>query len=252
MNGIFIIIGVVIVLLLILTPMGRTIARSAKNLFLADAMSNPKAAKAVFLTAIEDAQKKKAQVADLHHKLSGRLIEADRNMKDVNKELENTVSKMERVVASGGSDEDLSLLNDKRLSLLQRQESINNILIELKPRVEEAAEAQRLLDAEVRKLKEQKDLKIAEMETAKAIADTYKQLDGIDVSATGKLLEKFNDNLATVKRSADGGRAVHENKLETREAHMNKRLAALEGDEFIRQLKAKHDNSNAPNSNNPN
>jgi hypothetical protein len=240
MWGVFIIIGVVVFLLLVLTPMGRTIARSAKNLFLADAMSNPKAAKAVFLTAIEDAQKKRSQVADLHQKLAGRLVEVDRNKKAADKELADTIAKMERLVAAGGSDEDLSLLNEKRISLMQRQESFNNILMDLKPRVEEAAEAQRLLDSEVRKLKEQKDLKLAEMETAKALADTYKQLDGIDVSATGKLLEQFNDNLASVRRAADGGKAMHDNKLETREAHMNKRLATLEGDEFIRQLKDKH------------
>jgi hypothetical protein len=207
-------------------------------------MSNPKAAKAVFLTAIEDAQKKRAQVADLHQKLAGRLVEADRNKNAVDKELADTISKMERLVASGGSDEDLSLLNEKRVSLMQRQESFNNILMELKPRVEEAAEAQRLLDTEVRKLKEQKELKLAEMETAKALAETYKQLDGIDVSATGKLLEKFNDNLAATKRSAEGGRLLHENKLETREANLNKKLTALESDDFIRQLKAKHTSGN--------
>jgi len=244
MAGIFIVIGVALFLLIALTPMGRTIVRSAKNLFLADAMTNPKAAKAVFLTAIEDAQKKRAQVADLHQKLAGRLVEASTNKYAVDKELKDTIAKMEKLVMAEGSDEDLELLNEKRISLMQRQESFNNILVELKPRVEEAASAQRLLDSEVRKLKEQKDLKLAEMETAKVLSETYKQLDGIDVSATGKLLEKFNDNLASVKRSADGGRAMYENKLDTREAKLDKRLAKLEGDDFIKQLKAKHGNPN--------
>ena len=243
MTGIFIVIGVVIFLLLVLTPMGRTIGRSIKNLFIADAMKSPKAAKAVFLTAIEDANKKLSQVRDAHVELSGRLEQTRKEKESTTKETEDTVNKMERLVQSGGSDEDLALLNEKRMSLTNRINSLTNIIEELEPRVEQVKEAQGILESEVRKLKEQKELKIAEMETAKIMDDTYKKLSGIDTTATGKLLEQFNDNLASAQRRADGGKIAHDNKLETREANMNKRLSSIEGDDFINQLKAKHSNN---------
>jgi len=240
MQGLFIIIGVVIVLLLILTPMGRTIIRSIKNLFIADAMKNPKAAKAVFLTAIEDAQKKAADVGRVYADLTGRLKETKSEVAKAERDIEDATKRCEQLVKSGASDEDIELFAQKRRMAIQAKNKFQELQSRLEPQVEQAKAAYTLLQDEVRKLKAQKDLKIAEMEMNKALDDTYKKLNAVDTSATSRLLSQFDDNLASAKRSADGGRAMYEERTDVRESMLEKKMSEKDNDDFIASLKAQH------------
>jgi len=236
MPGLFIVMGVAGVLGVTLTPLGRTIGNSMKNLLIADAMKNPRAAEAVYLTAIEETKKQYGQAADTYNQLSGMLIEANVGYTKVEEELAKTEEKCEKL-ARKNDLEGLQLLSAKRNSLLQRKDAYYKRMLELKPLVEEAKELHAIRQEEIIKLQEQKDLKVAELEITSHMNQMYAKLDKLrTTSATDKLLSHIDDNIQNQKRKAVGAKFVHENKLETKERKLEQRLTVADNDEYIKLL----------------
>lgn len=240
MVGLFIVVGVTAFLALTFTPLGRTIGSSVKNLLIADTMKNPKAAEAVYLTAIDEAQKLYGEAADTYNELSGMLVEANAEYTHAQKQLEETERKCEKLVKSN-DDEGLKLMASKRSSIIARRDAFYNRLVELKPLVEEAKEIHELRAEDIQKLKESKDLKVSEIRLTGNMNQLYSKMDKLrNTSATDKLLGQIDSNIIDQKRKAAGAKMVHENKIETKERKLDKRLLDSDTDSYIAELKSKY------------
>ena len=242
MSGI-IIITAIFILFLILTPTGNTVLGALKNLLIADAMASPAAARAVFLKAIEDANKKAQDVGKVYQDLTGRLVEIDWSIKKESKNIEEAERKCAQLIKQGANDNDIAIFVHKREAAIIARDHFDEMRAMIIPQIEQARDMHSLLQEELNKLKMRKELKLAEMEMNIALDDTLKKLNKVDDSITTQLLEQFDDNLKSVNRSAKGGMHIHENKIETKERKLEKRIASRSSIEFIDSLKAQYSNS---------
>lgn len=240
MVGLFIVVGVAAFLALTFTPLGRTIGSSVKNLLIADTLKNPKAAEAVYLTAIDEAQKLYGEAADTYNELSGLMIEANAEYTHAQKQLEEVEKKCEKLVKSD-DNEGLQLMASKRAFIIARRDAFYNRMIELKLLVEEAKEIHELRAEDIQKLKESKDLKVGEIRLTENMNQLYNKMDKLrNTSATDRLLGQIDSNITEQKRKAVGAKAGYDNKIETKEYKLDKRLLNSETDDYISELKSKY------------
>ena len=239
MTGIIFIVAM-IVLLLVVTPTGNTILGALKNLLIADAMTSPAAARAVFLKAIEDASKRTHDVGKVYQDLTGRLMEIDWSIKKETKNIEDAERKCSELIRNGAKDNDIAIFVQKREDAMMARDHFDEMRAKLVPQIEQAREMHSLMQEELKKLRMQKELKIAELEMNKALDDTLKKLNKVDNSTTTQLLEQFDENLKSLNRSAKGGMYIHENKIEAKERELEKRMASRANIEFINSLRAQY------------
>jgi len=246
MQGIIIIVVVAVILLLVATPLGRALLSMLKSMFIADVMSNPKAAEAAFRAAIEEARKEYSNAADVVAELSGLAAEEKAGYDKAIKEIEQLEANLERLASAETPNmEDINLLAQRRALAIQRRDTHLSRLNELRPTVEEAKELMQLSEKRIQELKHQKDLKITEMRMNSQMADMYKKLDKARASkGTDKLLEAVEDNVKTSKRQAAGLKEKHDTSLDTREKRLDDKLANMTNDSYVAELLAKHKKAN--------
>jgi phage shock protein A len=240
MTGIFIIVGVAVACLLIFTKTGRSIGGAVVGLFVQDALKSPKAANAIYMQAIEEAQTSYSKAADTLNTLQGQLYEVTQKLKRAKNDLNTCESQCERLAKDGASD-DLLILAEKRRSLKNRIETYERRIEELNPLISEATEIHKSWQLKINQLKDQKDLQVSELELSNSMSELYAKMDNLRKdSPTDKMVGRIEANVSQAKNNAAGAKITYDNQLSTQEARLNDRIASAENNDYIEGLLAKY------------
>lgn len=210
------------------------------NLFVQDIAKTPEGATAVYNEAIDEERKLYRKASDALNKVTGQLNDAKINLANLEKKLKDTEACCEKLV-SLGRDNDAMIYAEKREEILADIEATKSVIAEYEPMV---AEAQALANHRERNLarlkKDQKD-KVNQMKLDMQTKQMHEDMDDLrNDRATHKLLDVVDERAKDLRKEAVGARMVHQNKISTKVANIEKDMASAKSVDYIASLKAKN------------
>ena len=142
-------------------------------------------------------------------------------------------------VAIDGGQDDLAIV------LVQKKQQLETSLAELRADAEssvkdaDSAKASLLqVEAEIRRLKAEKDTMLAKMQSAQAKIRINEQLDGLSVDAEVKALDNVRQHIQTVVAEANLNQELKETSLDTRLAALREKTGEVGARQELDRLKA--------------
>jgi phage shock protein A len=136
--------------------------------------------------------------------------------------------------------------DDLALILIQKKNLLDKEVGELKTEIETAAKdaesakaALLQVQAEIKKLKAEKDNMLAKMESAKARVRIQEQLDGLSVDAEVKALDNVRTHIKDTIAQANLGKELGESTLDARLANLRAQSGEVTARNQLDELKAK-------------
>ncbi len=159
-------------------------------------------------------------------------------LKRASKDLAQTEAELGVAVETG--QDDLSLI------LIQKKDQLTAEVAELKGENEaaqkdaDAAKSSLLsVQAEIKKLKAERDVMLARMQSAQARLKIQEQLDGLSVDAEVKALDNVREHIKNTVAAANLGKELSESSLDARLTALKSQTGDVQARQQLAELKAK-------------
>jgi len=136
--------------------------------------------------------------------------------------------------------------DDLALILIQKKNILEKEVAELKAELESAAKdadsakaALLQVQAEIKKLKAEKDTMLAKMESAKARVRIQEQLDGLSVDAEVKALDNVRNHIKNTISEANLGQELKESSLDSKLAQLRSQSGEVTARNQLEEMKRK-------------
>ena len=136
--------------------------------------------------------------------------------------------------------------DDLAVVLLQKKNELEKELAELRGELdlaqkdaESAKSSLVTVQAEIKKLKAERDSMLAKMQSAQARIKIQEQLDGLSVDAEVKALDNVRDHIKTTIAEANLGRELSESSLDARLDALRNQAGDVQARQQLAELKAK-------------
>jgi phage shock protein A len=136
--------------------------------------------------------------------------------------------------------------DDLALILIQKKNILEKEVAELKAELESAAKdadsakaALLQVQAEIKKLKAEKDTMLAKMESAKARVRIQEQLDGLSVDAEVKALDNVRSHIKNTIAEANLGQELKESSLDSKLAQLRSQSGEVTARNQLEEMKRK-------------
>jgi len=136
--------------------------------------------------------------------------------------------------------------DDLALILIQKKNILDKEVAELKAELESAAKdadsakaALLQVQAEIKKLKAEKDTMLAKMESAKARVRIQEQLDGLSVDAEVKALDNVRNHIKNTISEANLGQELKESSLDSKLAQLRSQSGEVTARNQLEEMKRK-------------
>ena len=130
--------------------------------------------------------------------------------------------------------------------MISKKSTLESSVVELQAELDTAAmeseDAKRSLmnvQAEINKLKSEKDRMLAKMQSAQARIKIQEQLDGLSVDAEVKALDNVRENINTLSAQAKLGKELGDESLDTKLAALRRQTGDVTAKKKLEELKAK-------------
>jgi phage shock protein A len=160
------------------------------------------------------------------------------------KEFEQVSADLETAVETGEDDLALVLISKKN-ALESELNDLQTDLVQAEQDGEDAKESLLNVQAEIGKLREEKDRMLAKMASAKARITIQGQLDGLSVDAEVKALENVRANIHNLAAQAKLNQELQGQSLEGRLAAVRRQTGDVSAKKQLEELKAKRLAANA-------
>lgn len=167
-----------------------------------------------------------------------RREDVDERLKKASRELAETEAQL--AVAVETNQDDLAVV------LIQKKNQLETEVTELKGDMDTAqkdAESAKTsliaVQAEIKKLKGERDVMLARMQSAQARLKIQEQLDGISVDAEVKALDNVREHIKTTIAAANLGKELAESSLDSRLAALKTQAGDVQAKQQLAELKAK-------------
>ena len=167
-----------------------------------------------------------------------RREDIDERLKKAQKELAQTEAELN--VAVETNQDDLAVV------LIQRKNALATDVAELTgdmgtaSKDADAAKASLLgVQSEIKKLKSERDVMLARMQSAQARLRIQEQLDGLSVDAEVKALDNVREHIKTTIAAANLGQELQASSLDTRLAALKMQAGDVQAKQQLAELKAK-------------
>lgn len=167
-----------------------------------------------------------------------RREELDDRFKRATRELAQTEAELDTAVRS--DQDDLALI------LIQKKNELMSQVTELKGDLDTAnhdansAKSSLLgVQAEIKKLKAERDSMLAKMQSAQARIKIQEQLDGLSVDAEVRALDNVREHIKTTIAEANLGKELSESSLDARLAAIKDQVGDVQARQQLAELKAK-------------
>jgi phage shock protein A len=167
-----------------------------------------------------------------------RREELDARFSQVNRDLQQTEAQL--AAALDTNQDDLSVV------LIQKKNELNQELTELRGDLDlaqkdaDSAKSSLLtVQAEIKKLKAERDSMLAKLQSAQARIKIQEQLDGLSVDDEVKALDNVRGHIKTTIAEANLGRELSESSLDSRLAALKNQAGDVQARAQLAELKAK-------------
>jgi len=197
---------------------------------------------AVYESAIDERVRKHRElkkavsgIVYLRNKLSTELEQKERELKDVMQQIP--------VAVEDGEDEVALVLIQKKDELTRNIEAISTELSKVSEQAEEAKRGLIQFQAEIEKLKREKDEMLAKKANAEARIQIQETLDGLSTEADIKALDGVREHINKLQAEADIGSEIQGDSLDTKLAKIREKAADSSAraqlDEMKKQMAAR-------------
>jgi phage shock protein A len=167
-----------------------------------------------------------------------RREDLDEKNKQATKDLAQTEAEL--AVAVEGNQDDLAvILIQKKNQLTADQAEIHGDLTTAQQDAESAKQSLLSVQAEIRKLKAERDTMLARMQSAQARLRIQDQLEGLSVDAEVKALDNVRDHIKNVIAEANLGKELSDSSLDARLASLKSQTGEVQAKQQLAELKAK-------------
>jgi phage shock protein A len=214
--------------------------RGFLSLWISDIESrNPEA---VYESAIDervrkhrDLKKAVSGIVYLRNKLSTEMEQKERDLKDVMKQIP--------IAVEDGEDEVALVLIQKKDELTGQIEKLSAELAKVSDQAEDAKRGLISFQAEIEKLKREKDQMLAKKANAEARIQIQETLDGLSTEADIKALEGVREHIDKLQAEADIGSEIQGDSLDAKLAKIREKAAdgsaRMQLDEMKKQMAAR-------------
>jgi phage shock protein A len=191
---------------------------------------------AVYEAAIDERVRKHRElkkavsgIVYLRNKLSTELEQAERELKEVMVQLP--------VALEEGEDEVALVLIQKKDELTAAVERLSGELGKISEQAEDAKKGLIAFQAEIEKLKREKDEMLAKRANAEARIKIQETLDGLSTDADVKALDNVRENIKKLQAEADIGSEVKGDSLDAKLSRIKERAASVSAKAQLSEMK---------------
>ena len=167
-----------------------------------------------------------------------RREDIDERLKRATRDLTQTEAELNAAVET--NQDDLAVV------LIQKKNGLEQEVLEMRGDLDTAskdadsAKSSLLqVQAEIKKLKAERDTMLARMQSAQARLKIQEQLDGLSVDAEVKALENVRDHIKTTVAAANLGKELSETSLDARLAALKDKAGDVQAKQQLAEIKAK-------------
>jgi phage shock protein A len=167
-----------------------------------------------------------------------RREDVDERLKRAARDLAQTEAELNAAVET--NQDDLAVI------LIQKKNQLEQEVIEMRGDLDtaskdaESAKSSLLqVQAEIKKLKAERDVMLARMQSAQARLKIQEQLDGISVDAEVKALDNVREHIKTTVAAANLGKELSETSLDARLAALKDKAGDVQAKQQLAEIKAK-------------
>ncbi|MCC6131720.1 MAG: PspA/IM30 family protein [Acidobacteria bacterium] len=167
-----------------------------------------------------------------------RREDIDERLKRANKELAQTDHELNAAVETNQDDLAVILLQKKN----QLEAEVKELTADMDSASKDAESAKTSLmsvQGEIKKLKAERDVMLARMQSAQARIKIQEQLDGLSVDAEVKALDNVREHIKTTVAAANLGKELAETSLDSRLAALKTTAGDVQAKQQLAELKAK-------------
>lgn len=167
-----------------------------------------------------------------------RREDVDERLKKASHELEQTQGQLDAAVAT--NQDDLAVILIQKKNELETQVTELRVDMESAGKDAESAKSSLLqVQAEIKKLKAERDVMLARMQSAQARLKIQEQLDGLSVDAEVKALDTVREHIKTTVAAANLGKEIAESSLDSRLAALKSSAGEVQARQQLGELKAR-------------
>jgi len=192
---------------------------------------------AVYEAAIEervrkhkDLKKAVSGIVYLRNKLSAELEAKEKELKEIMTQLP--------VAIEEGEDEVALVLIQKKDSLTAEIETISGELTKISDQAEEAKSSLIAFQADIEKLKREKEEVLAQKANAEARISIQETLDGLSTDADIKALENVREHVSKLKAEADIGSEIQGDSLDSKLSKIKEKAASATARAQLAEMKS--------------
>ncbi len=167
-----------------------------------------------------------------------RREDIDERLKRVTKELAQTEAELNTAVATNQDDLALVLIQKKNQLDVQSAELTGDMETARKD-AEDAKTSILQVQSEIRKLKDERDVMLARMQSAQARIKIQEQLEGLSVDAEVKALDNVREHIKNTIAQANLGKELADTSLDSRLAALKSQTGDVQARQQLAELKAK-------------
>lgn len=234
------IVVIVFVVLLILFPEFRKLFSGFFRVFVKDMATTPEGAEAIYAEKIEEAQEAYNKADNALRIASGKLSNAQNDLKSLHLQLTKIEKDCESLVQKGD-------IKNAEIKVEQREEILSSIarteeLIKaFSVAKNEAEQVYNHCQKQLTKLKRESKEVVENMKVKKQLQEVYDDMDELkNVTATDKLLEQVKEKNKDLNASVEGARVVHNNKLSTKIQKADDAARKAQSNDYLESLRKKY------------
>jgi phage shock protein A len=167
-----------------------------------------------------------------------RREEIDERLKRVTKDLAQTDAELNTAVATNQDDLALILIQKKNQLEVQSAELTSDMETARKD-AEDAKSSILQVQTEIRKLKDERVVMLARMQSAQARIKIQEQLEGLSVDAEVKALDNVREHIKNTIAQANLGKELADTSLDARLAALKSQTGDVQARQQLAELKAK-------------
>jgi phage shock protein A len=167
-----------------------------------------------------------------------RREDVDERLKRTTKELAQTEAELNAAIET--NQDDLSVILIQKKNQLEAQAAELKADAETATKDADSAKSSLLqVQGEIKKLRAERDVMLARMQSAQARIKIQEQLDGLSVDAEVKALDNVREHIKTTVAAANLGKELSESSLDSRLSALKVQAGDVQAKQQLAELKAK-------------
>ena len=229
-----------IVLVLILFPEARSLAKGAVRIFIKDTSTTPDGARMIYEEKINEVQEQYNKAKDALKLAAGRLENENKKLDNLNAKLKTVESECEALVKAGRM-ESATIKSEERSEILSDINRCNKLISAYTAAKKEAEEVHKACETNLRSLKREAKEIVENMRVKEQLSDVFDSVDDLKTtSGTDKLLNSIRERNEDLNATVAGARVLHENKTSTKVQRANEEAKKVTTDDYLASLQKKY------------